>query len=118
MYWNHRVFKTNNPHGDEYEIREVYYDEETDAITAYTGEGHAPWGVDMDDLRWVLEHMLASLDKPVIDEAELEAYFEERREERENNPPEEEEYEVYNSVEEFLAALEEDSNDGEGRDSK
>lgn len=103
MYWNHRVFKTNNPHGVEYEIREVYYEDDTEDIIAYTEKGHTPWGVDIDDLRWVLEHMLASLERPVIDEAELEEYF--------ANKPQvpEEPYEVFNSVEELLAALEEDS---------
>lgn len=105
MYWNNRVFKTKvNEYGSEvdiYTIHEVYYNEDN-TIMGWVDKEEGPYGESLEELKRSLEWMLEACDKPVIDRAELE-------EEMKNRPPEpEEEYESYNSMEEFLAALDED----------
>lgn len=71
MGWNHRVTKRIHNHKylpepeTLYEIREVFYDENGDiAAIAETPDiiCHS-----MEDLKWTLNKMLESCDKPVID---------------------------------------------------
>lgn len=70
--WNHRVVRRtappitkNGPPYVYYEIHEVYYDEQ--GMMGMTQEPINPHGESLEDLKWVLEKMLASLEKPVID---------------------------------------------------
>lgn len=79
MGWNHRVMRhPPDPALGEreawYAIHEVFYasDEVDDRVvdssqTRYTADPIAPWGEDVDELRRVLEQMLAALDKPVLE---------------------------------------------------
>lgn len=117
MYWNDRVFKNYEAQYDYtyYTIQEVYYNE-ADEIVGYVDakDGKAPYGDDVDELKWVLTRMLEATEKPVIDKAELESYFNELRMANDNVPQDPEgPNEVFDSVEELLAALEEDSNDAD-----
>lgn len=111
MYWNDRVFRNVDGNYTYYTINEVYYNE-ADEIIGYVDshDGKSPYGDDVDELRWVLTRMLEATEKPVVDKAELEAHFEYLR-----SLPQvpEEPSEVYNSVEELLAALESDDNDAD-----
>lgn len=59
MTWNYRVVHT----GDEYGIHEVYYDP-----TGWTVEPVPVVADSVEDLRDVLNRMLAALDKPVIED--------------------------------------------------
>ena len=79
MGWNYRVMRHQpNPARGErevwYAIHEVFY--RNDAVddrtvdsseTGYTEEPVAVVADDVDGLRWVLEQMLAALDKPVLE---------------------------------------------------
>ena len=54
-------------------ITEAYYDEEGNVVawTDTDSRGHAPWGEDLAEIRWVIEHMLKACDLPVLDEAAM-----------------------------------------------
>lgn len=107
MTWNNRVFRNIHENGEiYYTVNEVYYNKDG-SIMGYIEEGKAPWGTDVDELRWVIQMMLESCDDEIIDRAELEAHFENLRLNEPQVP--EEPYEVYDSVEDLLAALEEDT---------
>lgn len=68
MGWNHRVFKKVYPDGYiQYSIREVYGDVDSGGF-GYSSNPIAPVGDDLEDLRWVLEKMLESLDNPVLED--------------------------------------------------
>lgn len=79
MGWNHRVMRhLPDPARGEWEawyaIHEVFYrsddvdDQAVDSSeTGYTVDPIAPRADDVDELRWVLEQMLAALDKPVLE---------------------------------------------------
>lgn len=71
MYWNHRVMKKQ----DEYGIVEVYYDEDG-SIEIWTSVFVAPYGEDVEELRENIEQMLNCLNKPILDEAELNSAIE------------------------------------------
>ncbi len=76
--WNHRVRRqTYAGDQDWYEIVEAHYDTAEDAdahnASAVTTDAITPGGETLDDLRDELVHMLAALDKPIIDEGEHEA---------------------------------------------
>ncbi len=79
MSWNHRVMKDAN--SGEYIITEAYYDDEGNVVawTDTDGKGHAPWGIDPEELRWVLEKMLQAYDLPILDEAEMLKEMEEKK---------------------------------------
>jgi hypothetical protein len=71
MTWNHRVVRRVYPDAAKseevlYSIHECYYDE-NGKLDMMTEDGIDPVGDDLEGLRWTLEHMLAALDKPVVD---------------------------------------------------
>jgi hypothetical protein len=63
-WWNYRVVRVEE---DEYEIREVYYDD--DRITGFCHR--VPGGSTVDELRTDLQHMLEALDKPALEVEDL-----------------------------------------------
>lgn len=71
MSWNHRAFKRVHNHKylhepeTLFEIREVFYDENGDI----SGIAETPDVIaeSLDDLKWTLNKMLESCDKPIID---------------------------------------------------
>jgi hypothetical protein len=67
MTWNYRVIKKDGHLG----IHGVYYDE-AGKIESYDLEPNKPLGDDLDDLRNVLELMIESLDKEILDFDRLE----------------------------------------------
>lgn len=71
MTWNHRVMKDAKT--GELIITEAYYDEDGKVVawTDTDSKGHAPWGENLEEIRWVIEHMLKACDLPVLDEAEM-----------------------------------------------
>lgn len=72
MSWNHRVFKRIHRHKylhdseTLYEIREVYYDKDG----KINGWSETPDVIadSLDGLKWTLNKMMESCDKPIIDE--------------------------------------------------
>lgn len=77
--WNHRVRKRiikSNIEGIEdtpwYDIVEAHYGSKENAdnhkSNGWTVDGIAPGSEDIEGLRWELEHMLAALDKPIIED--------------------------------------------------
>jgi hypothetical protein len=75
MHWNYRVvkrqFKTLTGEDEiEYAIHEAYYDEDKkpNGVTENAVTVHAE---SKESLRWVLEKMIESLDKPVLDYDDL-----------------------------------------------
>lgn len=78
MVWNHRVVRSESLEGEVlYGIHEAHYDSEKDAeagnVAATTVHAVDVVAESVEGLRWVLEKMLASLDKPVLDGHELKA---------------------------------------------
>ncbi len=74
-HWNHRVIKHFDKRTGEtwYGIHEVFYDDQVGTVsdTGKMGWTQDPIGVvgdDIESLRWTLEHMLACLDKPMIED--------------------------------------------------
>lgn len=51
-------------------VVEVYYNSDDSTIIGWT-EKESVWGTDMDELRNSLTWMIESLDKPILDEADL-----------------------------------------------
>jgi hypothetical protein len=78
--WNHRIRKRVIPRIEGYEatvwydIVEAHYDSHEDAdnnkISGWTVDGIAPGGETIEDLKWELEHMLAALSKPILEDSE------------------------------------------------
>ena len=69
MGWNHRVIKKGNEAYSWYAIHEVYYDRDSkDLVQGWTENPVPVIGDSLEDLRWTLERMLESLDKPIIDD--------------------------------------------------
>ena len=66
MSWNHRVMKMKDEEDDYYQIHEVFYDKEGN-VESYTKNGVTVGGNNIEEVRWVLQEMLAALDKPVLD---------------------------------------------------
>lgn len=64
--WNHRVMKRKDGDEDWFTIHEVYYKDNMD-IEGYTKEAISVGGNSIEDLRWTLEQMIKSLDKPILD---------------------------------------------------
>ena len=75
--WNYRVFRRVDEYGDEeYSLRETYYNEETEEVILWTEQAQPAYGESLEGLREVLNYMLLALDKPVIDEQEQLAKYE------------------------------------------
>lgn len=70
-HWNHRVVRREHVDTGEvtFAIHEAHYDEVK--VEAVTSEPIDVSGESVDDLRWVLEHMLKALDKPVLNYEEF-----------------------------------------------
>lgn len=105
MTWNYRIIERIVGKGTPYEetqyfIEEVYYGDEGN-IEGWTQSEHV-WGISPEEIRQVLEWMLLATEKPVLNEAELEA----QTEERPGWIPETGKYEVFDSIEELLESLE------------
>lgn len=70
MSWDYRLMrrKVHNPvtklDDDYYTIHEVYYDGES---FSYTKEAIDVGADSPEDVKWMLEHMLRALDKPVLE---------------------------------------------------
>jgi hypothetical protein len=84
-------------------VVEVYYDERDNSILGWT-EKEEVWGEDVDAVRQTLHWMLDATEKPVLNEEILLAQAAER-----GPLTEEEEFVSFDSIEELLANLEEDS---------
>jgi hypothetical protein len=69
--WNHRVVRRVHIGGDvEYAIHEAYYDTDdagNKVCTGFTMEPVDVSAVSKESLLWILESMLAALQKPVLD---------------------------------------------------
>ncbi len=72
MAWNHRVVKIDTPLGEYFGICEVYYNEEGEPWSR-TKDFVSVGGEAVEGLRWTLEHMLKSLDQPVLTDADIKA---------------------------------------------
>lgn len=66
MGWNHRVMKSKDGEDDYYQIHEVYYNNKGEP-DSWTKNGVTVGAESVEGLRWVLEKMLESLDKEVLD---------------------------------------------------
>ena len=66
MGWNHRVMKSKDGEDDYYQIHEVYYNNKGEP-DSWTTNGVTVGAESVEGLRWVLEKMLESLDKEVLD---------------------------------------------------
>lgn len=67
MSWNYRVVKGESKGEIYYNVREVYYEDDTDHIVGMT-YGGTGIGNTVEELRSDLELMLRALDKPVLDD--------------------------------------------------
>lgn len=66
MTWNHRVLKHKDGEDNWYQIHEVYYDKEGN-VDGYTKDGASVGGNSLEELKWVLEKMLESIEKEIIE---------------------------------------------------
>lgn len=68
MTFNYRVLYTSNTAAAEgiYQIHEVYYEERTGEVTAWSEQPCEPWGDTVDELRGSLRLMDAALTQPVL----------------------------------------------------
>ena len=66
MSWNHRVMKSKDGEDDYYQIHEVYYNNKGEP-DSWTKNGVMVGAESVEGLRWVLEKMLESLDKEILD---------------------------------------------------
>jgi len=70
--WNHRIRKRIISGEPWYDVVEAHYESHKNAENneecCYTEDGIAPGGSDIEELKWELEHMLAALNKPIIEE--------------------------------------------------
>lgn len=69
-HWNHRVIRATDPTGETYyTVHECFYRKDGDKIPYLWTEGPArPIGESVEDLRWSLEKMAASLSHPILEE--------------------------------------------------
>jgi len=74
MTWNYRVMRSYFEDMPDawYSIREVYYDNHGE-VDGWTVDEAAPVGDTVEELLEILGLMRNCLDKPILDEAELEA---------------------------------------------
>ena len=71
MSWNHRVIKKGDGDYSWYAIHEVHYDRDSkDLVQGWTENPVPVMGETVEELRWTLEKMLESLDKPIIDKTD------------------------------------------------
>lgn len=68
MHWNHRVMRSTRDGETWYGIHEVYY--EQGDVTLWTLDPVEVASESLDGLRDTLNHMLAALDKPTLDNPE------------------------------------------------
>ena len=70
-HWNHRIIKLKAQDGaelvDNYAVHEVYYNDDG-TIYAYTNNPVRAYGDTLEELRETLNHMLKSLDAPVLEQ--------------------------------------------------
>lgn len=72
MSWNYRVLRIDHAEGfSSYEIREIYYDDETGKIVGWSKDEMAPIGEDVDELKRDIKLMLEALKKPILSKDEL-----------------------------------------------
>ena len=64
--WNHRVLAHRYGDQVEFQIHEVYYDD-NDLRSSYTAEGVSVSADEPEGLIWVLDKMRECLDKPILD---------------------------------------------------
>ncbi len=71
MSWNYRVckrtFKNTQSFEEQYEIHEVYYDDENGKMNGWTNDAISPSGESLKELKEELLRMLEALDKEVIE---------------------------------------------------
>ena len=73
MTWNYRIMKSYPDSRDAwYSIREVYYNNDGE-VTDWTVEEIAPESETIEGLLEMIQLMRNCLDKPILDEAELQA---------------------------------------------
>lgn len=107
MFWNHRVIERKIGEITELYVVEVYYQEpdndgEYPTIIGWTQE-ETVYGEDIEQIRNTLNWMIEALEKPVLKEEQL------LREAEERGPLfDDEEVETFDSIEELLAALEDE----------
>ena len=77
MTWNYRIISEKAPHGEFYQIYEVYYDE--GKIIGMTESPCKPYGDDVEDLRYNMKQMLQALDRPILQMNLLENAFKQRK---------------------------------------
>ncbi len=65
MSWNHRVMRFSNDSEEWFGVHEVYYHEDG-RLRGYTTEAVNVMGETVEELRAILERMLASLNKPIL----------------------------------------------------
>lgn len=68
--WNFRVVKTQDPMGDYYLVREIYYHDDG-SLYAIAEEPAAVGGESIEELREVIAMILSCLDKPALAEDEV-----------------------------------------------
>jgi hypothetical protein len=68
MTWNHRVVRKRQDGETWLGIHEVFYDLPDESGPAWTNDPIEVVGETIEELRDTLNHMLACLDKPIIDD--------------------------------------------------
>ena len=72
--WNHRVVRKRDAHCEDefyYEIHEAHYNDDGE-LCAITEKSIAPYGNDIEGLKWTLEHMLKACEQPILIDGEIE----------------------------------------------
>lgn len=110
MHWNHKVMRRYSDDGDPYYTVHEFYFNNDGSILGYVEKEEAPFGDTLEELKGTLQWMLDACDGLVIDQKELEAYFEaERARLRETGQDASLDYEpseTYSTMDELLDALE------------
>lgn len=63
--WNYRLMAHESDNDFHIEIHEVYYDEKDKPIS-YTEKGRSVIGDDLESIKWTLDKMKESLNKPIL----------------------------------------------------
>lgn len=82
MSWNYRVVKLSKKDGDDniYQIAEVYYDDTTGKINAYSLEPPIPYGNNINEIKQIIKHMEQAINKEILNEEDLiNWYMEEKK---------------------------------------
>ena len=65
--WNHRVLVAQDKRGELYfNVHEVYYNNETKKPDGYTTNPITIGGEDIEAIKWVIDKIKESLDKPTL----------------------------------------------------